>query len=72
MAVLQTLGQKGLGVFAAPTVVERDVTRIYAVRALGRVGVVTDRFYAISIERKLTHPAVIAICDAARQQLFAE
>jgi LysR family transcriptional activator of nhaA len=72
MAVLQTLGQKGLGVFAAPTVVERDITRIYAVRALGRVEVVTDRFYAISIERKLKHPAVIAICEAAREQLFAQ
>jgi LysR family transcriptional activator of nhaA len=71
LAVLQTLGQKGLGVFVAPTVVERDITRIYSVRALGRVTVVTNRFYAISVERKLKHPAVIAICEAAREQLFA-
>ncbi len=71
LAVLQTLGQKGLGVFAAPSVVERDIARIYGVRSLGRVGLVTNRFYAISVERKLKHPAVIAICESAREQLFA-
>ncbi|MBS0210280.1 MAG: LysR family transcriptional regulator [Planctomycetes bacterium] len=72
LAVLQSLGQKGLGVFAAPTVVERDITRVYGVRAVGRVGVMTNRFYAISVERKLKHPAVIAICESARERLFAE
>jgi LysR family transcriptional regulator, transcriptional activator of nhaA len=72
IAVLQSLGQKGIGIFVAPTVVEREIASIYKVRPLGHVGVITDRFYAISVERKLKHPAVIAICEAARERLFAE
>ena len=43
----------------------------YGVQLLGRVDEVRERFYAISVERRLKHPAVVAISDAARQALFA-
>jgi len=70
-ALFKVFGADGLGVFPAPTVVEREVVRQYGVRVLGRVDGVHERFYAISVERRLTHPAVLAISDAARHQLFA-
>jgi LysR family transcriptional activator of nhaA len=68
-ALLKTFGQAGIGVFPAPTAVEAEVCRQYEVKVVGRTEEVRERFYAISVERKLKHPAVIAISEAARQQL---
>ncbi len=70
IALLQVLGRAGLGLFAAPTVVEAEIRRAYEVRVVGRLPEVREQFYAISVERKLTHPAVLAIRDAARRSLF--
>ena len=68
-ALLMTLGEAGLGVFVAPSVVEDEVVRQHGVRVLGRLDRVRERFYALSIDRKLRHPAVVAICDRAREEL---
>jgi LysR family transcriptional activator of nhaA len=65
-ALLKTFGQAGVGAFPAPTAVEAEVCRQYEVKVVGRTNEVRERFYAISVERKLKHPAVIAISDAAR------
>lgn len=70
MAMLQTLGQHGHGIFVAPTVVCDDVCRRYGVIAIGELEKVKERFYAISVERKITHPAVLAISEVARRRLF--
>ena len=69
-AVLKVFGQSGTGLFAAPTAVESEVRRQYAVSVVGRIEAVRERFYAISIERKISHPAVLAITRAARRDLF--
>ena len=71
-ALMKVFGADGIGVFAAPTAVARQVRRQYGVRVLGRVAAVRERFYAISPERRLKHPAVVAICEAARTDLFRE
>jgi len=42
----------------------------YGVQVIGRTDAVKERFYAISVERRLKHPAVVAISDAARHDLF--
>ncbi len=70
-ALLKVFGQAGRGAFALPSVVEADVLAQYGVAVVGRSDVVKVRFYAITAERKLTHPAVVAIRDAARGQLFS-
>ncbi len=70
VALLQVLGQEGLGVFAAPSVVEAEIRRAYGVRVVGRLARVRERFYAVSVERKLKHPAVVANSEAARRDLF--
>lgn len=70
-ALLKVFGADGLGIFVAPSVVEREVVAQYGVHVLGRLREVKERFYAISVERRLNHPAVVAISDVARQKLFA-
>lgn len=70
-ALLQVFGADGMGLFTAPTVVEREVCRQYGVSVIGRAPDVRERFYAVSVERRLKHPAVVAISDAARQAPFA-
>lgn len=69
-ALLKVFGQTGLGIFPAPSVIAAEVQRQYQVRLVGRVDDVRERFYAISVERKLKHPAVIAISEEARHVLF--
>ncbi len=71
MAMLQLLGHDGIGVFCAPSVVEAEVQRTFDVKIVGRLRGVRERFYALSVERRLRHPAVLAIADAARRRLAA-
>jgi len=68
-ALMSWFGQSGLGVFPAPTILEATVQRELGVKLIGRAPDVRERFYAISVEAKLKHPAVVAICDAARKLL---
>jgi LysR family transcriptional regulator, transcriptional activator of nhaA len=69
-AVLKVFGGAGAGVFAAPSVVEDEVRRQHNVRVIGRIPSIRERFYAVSAERRLRHPAVAAISQAARAELF--
>jgi len=70
-ALLKSFGQAGEGFFAAPSVVEKEVARQYKVQRIAGIDAVTESFYAISVERRVRHPAVVAICEAARTQLFS-
>jgi LysR family transcriptional activator of nhaA len=69
-ALLKSFGAAGDGIFAAPTAVEEDVKRMYGVSVVGREDSIRERFYAISVEKRLKHPAVVAISQAAKQKLF--
>lgn len=69
-ALLKVFGQQGIGLFTAPSVIEAEVKRQYNVEVIGRVEAVKERFYAITVDRQLRHPAVIAMSDAAQQNLF--
>ena len=69
-ALLKVFGQAGVGLFAAPAVIERQVQRQYGVSLVGRLESVRERFYAISLERKLEHPAVVSIVETAHRELF--
>lgn len=71
MGMLQVLGQQGLGLFAAPTVAADFIRAQHGVVAVGVLRSVKERFFAITIERKLRHPAAVAISSAARDDLFA-
>jgi LysR family transcriptional activator of nhaA len=69
-ALLKAFAQTTPAVFAAPAVIENEIERQYGVRAIGPAGDVRERFYAITVERRLKHPAVIALSQAARTELF--
>lgn len=69
-ALMTAFGQAGVGIFASPTAIAEQVARQHDVVAIGASEEITERFYAISVERKLTHPAVVAITDSARKLLF--
>lgn len=71
-ALLKVFGADGEGLFPGSAVVENEVMSQYGVQLLGRIDEVKERFYAISAERRLKHPAVVAVSDAARQSLFAK
>ncbi len=70
-ALMKVFGASGSGVFPAPTAIEAEVQRQYGARVIGRAESVLERFYAISVERRLRHPAVVAISQGARRSLFA-
>jgi len=70
-AMLKTFGQLGHGVFPVATVIETEACRQYHVTPVGRVKTVRERFYALTVQRRIIHPAVALICGAARHQMFA-
>ena len=69
LALLRVFAEEGFGMFAVPSVME-DQMRRYGFYKIGATTSITVRFYAISVERQVQHPAVVAVCDAARNGLF--
>jgi LysR family transcriptional activator of nhaA len=68
-ALLKTFGSEGLGFFPIASVVEKEVEKHYKVKRAARLKGAIEEFFAISLERKVTHPAIIAIAQAARKSL---
>lgn len=71
-ALMKTFGQAGAGLFVSHTAIEEEIRDLYRVAPIGRIDSILERFYAISVERRLKHPAVLAISEAARERLFAK
>jgi len=69
-ALMKAFGQAGRGFFPAPAVLADEVEQQYGVREVGRTSAVREAFYAITGERRITHPAVRAVTEAARDSLF--
>ena len=69
-ALMKAFGEAGTGIFTSPSAVEEDVVAKYGVSVIGRTDEIKERFYAISAERRIKHPAVSAITEAARTGLF--
>jgi LysR family transcriptional activator of nhaA len=64
-ALMKVFGQKGLGLFPAPLALARDIKTQYGADLLGRLGGLTERAYALTVERRLKHPAAVAISESA-------
>lgn len=67
-ALMSAFGQAGAGVFPVPLTTAPEMMRQYEVVELGRSQEIRERFFAISVERRLSHPAVVAVSEAARQR----
>jgi LysR family transcriptional activator of nhaA len=65
-ALMSAFGQAGAGVFPVPLTTAPAVMRQYDVIEVGQTLDIRERFFAISVERRLSHPAVLAVSDAAR------
>jgi LysR family transcriptional activator of nhaA len=70
-ALMKAFGKEGSGIFIAPAAIEAEVELQYRVTTIGRVDEVKEHFYAISIERRVTHPVVSTLLGVARESLFA-
>ncbi len=68
-ALMKAFGQGGAGIFIAPTAIAGEVAKQYNVNIIGKTDKVKERFFAISVERKVSHPAIVAINEAAREWL---
>jgi LysR family transcriptional activator of nhaA len=69
-ALMMAFGARGSGVFAVPRVLEDDVRAQHGVQIVGRAEDVREAFYAITVERRLRHPAVVAVAETARDAIF--
>ncbi|MFZ9888302.1 MAG: transcriptional activator NhaR [Myxococcota bacterium] len=69
-ALLKAFGEAGDGVFPVADVIADTVAKHYGVVPVGRADGVTESYYAITVERRIRHPAVVAICERARRSLF--
>ena len=69
-ALMKAFAQTGSGIFFMASAIEEEICRNFGVRVIGRTEEIKQKFYAISAERKVKHPAVAAICDMARDKIF--
>ena len=67
---MKAFGREGAGVFVGPTAIERAICSQYGVKVLGRAPTAQIDIYAISVERKIRHPAVAKLCGSARLDLL--
>ena len=68
-ALMKAFGQAGAGIFVIPSAIAKEVAKQYNVVSIGNTEQVREQYYAISVERRISHPAVVAITQAAREWL---
>ncbi|NJM32129.1 MAG: hypothetical protein HC848_03735 [Limnobacter sp.] len=71
-ALLKAFGQSGAGLFAAPTAISSHVCKQYDVCTIGQADSVLEELYAITTDRRMSHPAMVAIRQAAAHQIFGK
>lgn len=70
--LINVLAEAGAGMFAAPSIIHDDIRVRYAVERIGRAEGLEESFYAITGDRRIRHPAVVAITESARDELSAQ
>jgi LysR family transcriptional activator of nhaA len=68
-ALILEFADGGSGIFALPSVVERDVRRKHGFALVGRVDEVRRELFAIALQRRVTHPGVALFIERARAEL---
>ena len=69
-ALMKVFGQAGEGLFVAPFVMKDEICRQHEVEFVGEIPSIREHFYAISAERRIKHPAVLAISESAVKEVF--
>ena len=68
-ALMRAFGMAGAGIFVAPTAQRDTLVQDPSMHCLGEASSVIESFFAISIERRITHPAVLEITKHAQDWL---
>ena len=69
-ALMTAFGREGRGVFMSPGILEKETVAQYGVEVIGRSDDLVEEFFAVSVERRISHPCVAAITQNARGRLF--
>jgi len=69
-SLMAAFGETGFGVFAAPSVLAEELHARHGVVQIAETREIMAEYFAISVERRLTHPCVQAITQAARHRIF--
>lgn len=70
LALMKAFGREGKGLFMSASVLDDETIKQYGVDVIGRTEEIVETFFAVSVERRITHPCVAAITQAARDKLF--
>jgi LysR family transcriptional regulator, transcriptional activator of nhaA len=68
-ALIQVFGSGGMGLFPVLADIEHEIAEQYGLERVGEALGVREKFYAISVERTVKHPAVAAICGGAEREV---
>eukprot|EP01041_Mallomonas_annulata_P010115 gene10115-21076_t len=68
--LMKTFGREGRGIFMSASVLEDETAMQYGVDVIGRTEDIMEHYFAVSVERRITHPCVAAITQAARVRFF--
>jgi len=68
-AMLKMMGKAGVGAFPVASAICKEVEEMYGVEMIAKIPNLTEKYYALSVERKVKHPAVLAISEVARRNL---
>lgn len=71
-ALIRVFAEAGAGLFAAPTAIADEICDKFGVVLVGTADGIKERYYAITGEPRIKHPAVVAISEAARARLLTE
>jgi len=69
-ALIKTFGEGGAGIFIAPAAIEAEITDEFEVDCIGRTDEMVARFYVLSTEQRIKHPAIAELTERARSDLF--
>ncbi len=69
-ALMKVFAESGMGFIAAPLVIQKEIARQFSLDLINVLPNAKEEFYAISVERRIRHPAVVKISEIAKQQLF--
>lgn len=69
-SLARVLADSAEGILAAPQLIEPELQQRYGMQAIASIAELKTQLYAISLERKIQHPGVAAICNAIRDKLL--
>lgn len=68
-ALMKVMAAEGRAAIPVPTIVLKEAITRFGLKLIGSTDKCRDEFYAISAERRITHPAVLLIAERAQTRL---